>query len=74
MGVIVSYDFCCWKDDGCKTKCSCTSVPENAECQNCAVICPEGAISRSDRVEIDDELCTDCSICIESYPNGALSR
>ncbi|MAW07811.1 MAG: hypothetical protein CME61_05955 [Halobacteriovoraceae bacterium] len=42
--------------------------------KNCAVFCPEDAIfQNSEKVFIDQSVCTECSICIDLCPENAIS-
>ncbi len=75
MSVAIDYELCCWVDGKCKSVsgCCCSGQESAVECEGCVTVCPTGAISRDKCVGIDDSLCDDCGICIESCPHGALS-
>ena len=42
-------------------------------CGGCAVVCPKGALTLTDRVHIHPERCRQCGRCIQACPVGALS-
>lgn len=63
----INYDKCCWRDGEC-TSCSC-----DEECTGCLEACPVEAITRDDKVVIDNEKCIDCDACISACEKGALS-
>jgi ferredoxin len=67
MPITIDYDKCCWKDEACK-RCSCSG-----ECTGCITACPVEAITRDQKVEIDNEKCTECGVCITACPSNALS-
>jgi Fe-S-cluster-containing hydrogenase component 2 len=64
----IDYDKCCWKDGQC-TSCSCEGGCENS----CVDICPVDAITRKEKVIIDEK-CIDCGVCIDSCKHGALTH
>ena len=72
----IDYELCCWKDGRCTSgssdKSSCCSADSGA-CEGCAEICPTGAITRNNTVHVDIELCTDCGVCVDACPHGALT-
>ncbi len=67
MPIIVNYEKCCWQDGKC-TSCSC-----GGGCVGCVEACPNQAISREDVVKIDENLCTECGVCVAACKHGALS-
>lgn len=42
-------------------------------CGGCASACPNGALTLTDRVHIDQDRCRECGRCVEVCPVGALS-
>lgn len=47
---------------------------QNTICMSCRSVCPEEAIvfDQRNRPTIDHDLCTDCGLCIEPCPPGAI--
>jgi Fe-S-cluster-containing hydrogenase component 2 len=66
MTLLIDYDKCCWKDGKC-TSCTC-----GGECSGCLDACPVGAITRTDKVIIDQEACIGCGACITACEHDAL--
>ncbi len=69
--IVIDYDKCCWKDGAC-SKCGCSS--DSNCCDGCAEVCPVDAITRADKLVIDEEACIDCNACIEACENEALTQ
>lgn len=67
MPIKIDYEKCCWKDGKCAS-CACGGA-----CEGCVEVCPVGALKRTDRLEIDEEKCLDCGLCIGVCKNNALS-
>jgi NAD-dependent dihydropyrimidine dehydrogenase PreA subunit len=63
----VDYDKCCWKDGKC-VSCGCGGA-----CEGCVEICPVGAVSREDKVVIDQAACIACGSCVAVCKHKALS-
>ena len=76
MTVKINYDLCCWKDGKCtsksnNTECSCSH--NNKECKGCVTVCPTEAITRDRIVKINEDLCTDCGICVDVWKQRSKS-
>ena len=69
MPIIIDYNKCCWKDGKCTANC----CGENGECNGCVEMFPVAAITREDKLKIDDEKCIDCGACVAVCPHQALS-
>jgi len=67
MAIKIDYDKCCWKDGKCSS-CSC-----KGECNGCLEVCPVDAITRKDKVIINENKCISCGVCVESCKHNALS-
>lgn len=67
MVIKIDYEKCCWKEGKC-VSCCC-----GGKCEGCVEVCPVGALTRRDRVIIDEEKCIDCGVCIASCKHEALS-
>ena len=63
----IDYGKCCWKDGKC-TSCSC-----EGKCSGCLEACPVDAITRKDKVIIDNDKCINCGVCVDLCGHGALS-
>jgi Fe-S-cluster-containing hydrogenase component 2 len=66
MSIQIDYEKCCWKNGSCQN-CSCGSG-----CVGCVEVCPVQAISRGDKVEIDESMCLNCGVCVSACKHGAL--
>ena len=72
--IIIDYDKCCWKNGAC-SKCGCSSGNFSGNCcDGCAEACPTEAITRADKLIIDQDLCIECNVCIEACEHGALTE
>ncbi|RKX26705.1 MAG: ferredoxin [Candidatus Zixiibacteriota bacterium] len=51
------------------------AVVEQNECINCEIcanVCPEGAITMEDVAVIDAQRCSGCGLCVDECPNKAI--
>lgn len=67
MPLNIDYDKCCWKNGKCE-KYSC-----GEECSGCVEVCPVQALSREQKLEIDQEKCIMCGACVAICDHDALS-
>jgi len=67
MTIKIDYEKCCWKDGKCSS-CSC-----GGKCEGCVEVCAAGALKRKDIVEIDQEKCTSCGMCVQACEHDAIS-
>ncbi len=74
MKVKIDYDKCCWKNNKCDCECKCGSNSKiSKECKGCVEVCPVNAITRNEKIFINQKKCIACGSCIEACPNKALS-
>jgi len=69
MSIRIGYSKCCWQDGKCV---SCDCHGNGGECSGCVEICPVGAITRKEKVEIDREKCIECGACAAVCPKSAI--
>ena len=67
MPITIDYEKCCWKD-GKYTKSDCEE-----ECSRCLEICPVQALTRNNKIEVDNTKCIDCGSCIAVCKYQAIS-
>ena len=72
MALYVDTTKCCAYVKSCGCGCSCGAHDHDADCKKCVDVCPEGAITHSKGIIIDDELCTECGVCVDDCCKGAL--
>ena len=66
MPIKIDYEKCCWKDG------KCTSCDGGEECTECIEVCPVDALTRKDKLIIDNEKCIDCGSCVAVCKHDAL--
>ena len=67
MAIKIDYDKCCFKDGRCQS-CSCGGA-----CSGCVEACAVGALKRDKILEVDNDKCLSCGVCIPACKYGALS-
>jgi len=67
MKVKIDYEKCCWKEGKC-TSCSCKGA-----CKGCVEACVFGALEKGKIINVNEEKCTGCGLCVESCKHGAIS-
>lgn len=82
MPIKIDYDKCCFKDGKCSSSsesgsscgcsCGCGSGKEPA-CNGCVEACPVDALSRKEKLELNEELCIECGACIATCKHDALT-